>query len=959
MRKIGLTLVLLSQWILLSTCFTIAPTTRRATVGTSITAGSTTAAAAAWSALKTSTVQRAVVGDESEPSFVPVEGGGSTRTTKTSAAQRKKVWTAADVRADMLANPAKYQRAAVEVAVAMTKSKAQKNSKRSRRTRQRVTTPQQRYLYASQRKLQEATLFQNQTTTTTTTTTLVSENFPLTDASPPRSTVVFAPLQRSPDVALAKELGLLPALQHCDAILGSAAAAVPVILGQIRVAEDDGSTAAPSSSSSSSSLSWAYLIDKPAGWAILGSAPAKPAVATSPHSTTTQTTTASSSSSSKTLERNDYIQRVSVRDNGSVDVLEYNELDVLALMTTEEIADYQLDIASDEVESKRVARLLEHLSQKSTDSVQQPALETASLHNQIPSDTTGSAAKVDPKDHAASSAAVDDDEGDTSQTAANLRRIAARASSTDASMSGTASSGGATATFSTTSQRPSVVAWLKETKARLGTPIRGGNVWTAVAGAVDVDDSGLVLLCPKVNAHQCVVEYAEYLAVVGNGGYVDPAAKKTMAAKKSLSMEPPQLEIISKLRKGRGEDVVQTVSVVVAERESTCASVRDACQTLVVNGIRGDAAASPLDRRAPRRLIHCQSMSVSSLIHDDSVTAQTTAADDDHHHHHLPDDIAVWSERRNHLTYHKGSFLGRAALRKDASTTAYREINGAADGFPGWTVDRYGEWLLVTHDPKQPKGPLPSIHDGYTAGVYYLESSPDRSTMAETDIRPRLLEGRPAPDMFPILENGVTYLVSIHRDLSTGLFLDQRPQRAWLTRHCTRETRILNCFAHTGAFSVAAAVAGASTVSLDLSKKWLDRLPLQLEANGIAFDERHDCVYGDCFDWLVRLAKRQEKYDIVILDPPSTSVGQKRKRWSVKDMNELVALASGLVKPGGLLWTTTNSASMPVAKFASLCRQGLVEAGFSNAKLERIQPMPVDFPSIGPQPVKNLVWRIP
>jgi 23S rRNA (cytosine1962-C5)-methyltransferase len=222
------------------------------------------------------------------------------------------------------------------------------------------------------------------------------------------------------------------------------------------------------------------------------------------------------------------------------------------------------------------------------------------------------------------------------------------------------------------------------------------------------------------------------------------------------------------------------------------------------------------------------------------------------------------------------------------------------------------------------------------------------------------LEGNPAPEMIPILENGVTYLVSLDRDLSTGIFLDQRPQRAWLTRNCCADTHVLNCFAHTGAFSVAAAAAGASTVSIDLGKKWLDRLPEQLQSNGIDFDERHDCIYGDCFDWLTRLAKRGEKYDIVILDPPSSSVGgRKKKRWSVKnDMDELVALAASLVKKGGLLWTTTNSASVPPIKFARLCRKGLEAAGFDSAKLERIQPMPVDFPTVGSQPVKNFVWRI-
>lgn len=114
------------------------------------------------------------------------------------------------------------------------------------------------------------------------------------------------------------------------------------------------------------------------------------------------------------------------------------------------------------------------------------------------------------------------------------------------------------------------------------------------------------------------------------------------------------------------------------------------------------------------------------------------------------------------------------------------------------------------------------------------------------------------------------------------------------------------------------------------------------------------------FDWLARLAKRNEQFDIVILDPPSTSVGKKKKRWSVKsDMDELVALAAPLVKKGGLLMTTTNSATLRPERFAKMIKKGLEDAGIQNAKLERLSPMPSDFPSIGTQHVTNLSWRIP
>ena len=253
-------------------------------------------------------------------------------------------------------------------------------------------------------------------------------------------------------------------------------------------------------------------------------------------------------------------------------------------------------------------------------------------------------------------------------------------------------------------------------------------------------------------------------------------------------------------------------------------------------------------------------------------------------------------------------------------------------------------------------------------------TSSSSSSSSDSDYLPKLLWGKSAPDPLPVIENGIKYNVKLGVSFSTGLFLDQRPQRAWLSSHCTPRTKVLNCFAHCGGFSVAAAYAGAETVSLDLDRKWLDRIPAQMEANGVVMEEevedddgtgksrrRHDTIYGDCFDWLGRLSRRGETYDVVILDPPSTSVGGKKKRrWSVRaDMGELVTLASPLVKSGGLLFTTTNSASITAEKFAASVRGGLIQAGRGEAKLERICPMPNDFPSVGCQPVKNLVWRMP
>jgi 23S rRNA (cytosine1962-C5)-methyltransferase len=341
--------------------------------------------------------------------------------------------------------------------------------------------------------------------------------------------------------------------------------------------------------------------------------------------------------------------------------------------------------------------------------------------------------------------------------------------------------------------------------------------------------------------------------------------------------------------------------------------------------IKGDGRfGDALDRRAYRTLLHCQ-----RLVLPDGTRFEAPP----------PADFA---------RYMGGSpAAARAELAADAHTTCYREVAGAADGWPGWTVDRYDDWLWVQHDEGAPVGPTPAGR-----GVYTLLGKRDRSRGGQRV--PVLTAGVVAPQPLVVQEHGVRFRVELGEQLSTGVFLDQRPQRAWLAQHASG-MRVLNLFAHAGAFSVAAAVAGAETVSVDLSKSWLARVGPQVLENG-GDPSRHDTIYGDVFDWARRLAKRGEQFDLVICDPPSTSVGTRKKRWSAaKDYGTLVQLLSPLVAPGGRLWTATNHRGLSPARFAHLVQSGAPEGAW----LERICPPAVDYPTDDATSVKTHVWRWP
>ncbi len=291
----------------------------------------------------------------------------------------------------------------------------------------------------------------------------------------------------------------------------------------------------------------------------------------------------------------------------------------------------------------------------------------------------------------------------------------------------------------------------------------------------------------------------------------------------------------------------------------------------------------------------------------------------------------------------------RAHLTTDLNTTCFRELNGEGDGCPGLYVDRYDRWLWVQQDEE-----APAYNDRLlpeSEGIYLIEALRDRSHGEQTGVV--FKQGSPAPLPLTVLEHGIAYAAELGTQLSTGLFLDQRPQRAYLRRHASG-LRVLNTFAHAGGFSVAAALGGAQTVSIDLSQQWLSHIPQSLALNGLP-SEPHDQIYGDVFDWMRRLGKRGEKFDLVILDPPSTSVGIKKKRWSAaRDYPELVALALPLLSPGGALWTLCNLAQLSPLKFANAVSSALPQG----ALLERVCPPAVDFASDQVSRVKTFCWRL-
>ena len=315
----------------------------------------------------------------------------------------------------------------------------------------------------------------------------------------------------------------------------------------------------------------------------------------------------------------------------------------------------------------------------------------------------------------------------------------------------------------------------------------------------------------------------------------------------------------------------------------------------------------------------------------------------------------------------------RSAIIEFDATNAFRLIHGASDVWPGWFVEKLGDFLLSQSESPL-SGPqreeltrLAGIFS--THGVYHKILSRQVRRSAATEVSPQLVFGEAAPERFEILENGVRYELSFNEGYSVGLFLDQRDnRRRLLTSHLAsdfalfqpetgnRKPEILNTFAYTCGFSVCAARAGARVTSLDLSKKYLEWGRRNFALNGLD-PAAHDFIYGDTFDWLRRLAKKGRAFDAVILDPPTFSQSKQHGTFRAeKDYGKLVTAALSLLKPGGVLLASTNAADWLPEEFLAD-----VEAAVHTAKRKILRrhyvPQPPDFPISRAEPAYlKTIW---
>jgi 23S rRNA (cytosine1962-C5)-methyltransferase len=325
----------------------------------------------------------------------------------------------------------------------------------------------------------------------------------------------------------------------------------------------------------------------------------------------------------------------------------------------------------------------------------------------------------------------------------------------------------------------------------------------------------------------------------------------------------------------------------------------------------------------------------------------------------------------------------------DERTDAFRLVSGAADGFPDVIVDFYAGKLLVQWLSEEAaeqrerlfdwlRANLKSTGGDANAGISIYEQfvTKQRKTRpmrcscrgeeAGEDFSRRgnrLLTSAATEAEMPregrrttVWENGLRFLVSFGEGFSTGLFADQRENRLRLMRMSLAGKTVLNCFAYTCAFSVAAAKAGATVTSLDLSKPYLEWGKENFRVNDLNPDA-HDFIFGDVFSWLKRFGKRGRKWDVVLLDPPTFSTTKEGRVFrAAKDYRELAELAMPLVTGGGVLFCSTNQRALSAEKFERVLRDAAKACGRDVTAME-FETQPFDFRvAHGEKPYLQSFW---
>jgi 23S rRNA (cytosine1962-C5)-methyltransferase len=305
-------------------------------------------------------------------------------------------------------------------------------------------------------------------------------------------------------------------------------------------------------------------------------------------------------------------------------------------------------------------------------------------------------------------------------------------------------------------------------------------------------------------------------------------------------------------------------------------------------------------------------------------------------------DDSFWS-RKIQLAYAMRVSLGLVDPEKN---NTYRLVHGEGDSLPGLIVDVYDETAVMQahsvgmHETREILAKAIVENVPQVKHVYYKSATtlPFNAPITPED---GYLIGEETPSLSAI-ENGLEFHVDWLRGQKTGFFVDQRENRSLLERY-SKGKSVLNMFCYTGGFSVYALRGGAELVhSVDSSTKAIALTDKNVELN-YPNDPRHKSFDEDAFKYLNNLHTFEQKYDLIILDPPAFAKHREALRNALKGYKRLNAKAFEQIKPGGIVFTFSCSQVVSKEQFRLAVFSAAAESK-RNVRILHQLSQPADHP---------------
>jgi 23S rRNA (cytosine1962-C5)-methyltransferase len=276
-------------------------------------------------------------------------------------------------------------------------------------------------------------------------------------------------------------------------------------------------------------------------------------------------------------------------------------------------------------------------------------------------------------------------------------------------------------------------------------------------------------------------------------------------------------------------------------------------------------------------------------------------------------------------------------------TDALRLVNAESDGLPGLVVDRYGEFLVCQFAAAGVERWKAEI----VAALQQLQPCAGIYERSDLDAREReglppatgVLAGAEPPACLEIREHGCIFGVDVRHGHKTGFYLDQRDNRALVAAHASGRA-VLNAFAYSGGFGVAALKAGAASVAhVDLSAPALELARANTARNGVDA-ATSEFVEGNVFEVLRTFRDSRRSFDLVVLAPPKFVESKGHLMAACRGYKDINLLGLKLLRPGGLLATFSCSGLLAPELFHKIVSDAAVDARRDVRVLQRLGAAP-------------------